>query len=449
MNPQRAFRRYMGWCPGVSAAARFVPDNDMPNRKIVASLFIGALVLSFSFLFLQFLQVAYGSLSSPYDLYNEDPHILEMNEQFYLFVVSKIRPAYPSQAQVSVIKARVDLDGHILEKIEIPSKGLSTSGGSLSYFSALLSSDGSWYFAYEDLDPSEGLKVSWSGDGYTWNNSINIDENIGKYPEPGQIQPREEWVVFRWPSLTEMKDGRVFLSFIRSSNTAQTTYYSIGKDGRWIKPIQMPTPVSNFADPFCFTLKNGSVGVLAVEALPLSDASGFITLTIMKEDGSWSSPIRLFSNGGLAPASIKGRNPIIFYSPSRDGYLLAYEYHEQDLMNIAFTTNFKQWDRTVSFFNAVRPSITEFSNGTLIMAYETRPKPFGFINMTINQGNMEWTTPMALEKIALESEQKLKEAKANIWFSSIFGITFGILSTIIALNLFGKNHLDHNKIHTL
>jgi len=447
MNPRTVFMRYMGWCPGVTAASRFVPDSDLPNRKIVASLFIGALVLSSSFLLFQILQMAYGSLSSPYTQYNLDPHIFETNGQFYLFVVSKLRPAYPSEAQTSIIKAKIDLNGHVLEKIKIPAEGFSNKGGSLSYIAALLSGDGLWYVAYEDLDPSGGMKVTWSKDGYTWNEPTTIAENIGKYPGLEQITPpREGWVIFEKPSLTEMKDGQVFLSFVRSFvsnrtqqgstsfvNTSETVYYSIGKDGTWNKPIQMPAPVSNFVDPSCFTLKNGSVGVVAVEASPLSDESGFISLTIMNEDGSWSSPTRLSSNGGLA--LIKGRNPIMFYSPSRDGYFLAYEYHEQDLVDVTFTPDFKQWERTVSFFNAFGASITEFSNRTSVMVYGT----LGYINMTVNQKDGNWITPIRLEKIALESEQEAKEARANIWFSSIFGITVGLLSTIVALNLFGRN----------
>ena len=34
MNPRTLFTKYLGWCPGVESAAKWVPDRDLSNRNL-------------------------------------------------------------------------------------------------------------------------------------------------------------------------------------------------------------------------------------------------------------------------------------------------------------------------------------------------------------------------------------------------------------------------------
>ena len=44
MNLRVLTQKYMGWCPGVKAAARFMPDKDIPEIYVIGSTFAVILV---------------------------------------------------------------------------------------------------------------------------------------------------------------------------------------------------------------------------------------------------------------------------------------------------------------------------------------------------------------------------------------------------------------------
>jgi len=45
MNLRKITLRYMGWCPGIDNAAKFIPDMDIPDVKIrkIGAILIAAL----------------------------------------------------------------------------------------------------------------------------------------------------------------------------------------------------------------------------------------------------------------------------------------------------------------------------------------------------------------------------------------------------------------------
>jgi hypothetical protein len=45
MNLRKITLKYMGWCPGIEAAARFIPDKDIPNKITVASMLLSLTIL--------------------------------------------------------------------------------------------------------------------------------------------------------------------------------------------------------------------------------------------------------------------------------------------------------------------------------------------------------------------------------------------------------------------
>lgn len=44
MNLRSLTLRYMGWCPGVEAAAHFIPDREIPNKRVKQVSIIGGLI---------------------------------------------------------------------------------------------------------------------------------------------------------------------------------------------------------------------------------------------------------------------------------------------------------------------------------------------------------------------------------------------------------------------
>jgi len=44
MNLRTVTLKYLGWCPGVEAAARFIPDREIPNRRLKQASYIGGLL---------------------------------------------------------------------------------------------------------------------------------------------------------------------------------------------------------------------------------------------------------------------------------------------------------------------------------------------------------------------------------------------------------------------
>ena len=65
MNLRRITLRYMGWCPGVDRAARFIPDNEIPFKPWILSVGVVAIIALYV--------VAQPSFYSLYPPYEEGP----------------------------------------------------------------------------------------------------------------------------------------------------------------------------------------------------------------------------------------------------------------------------------------------------------------------------------------------------------------------------------------
>ena len=63
MNPRNVFRKYLGWCPGVESASRFVPDRDVAGDTIAVFASVLMLIFAFSSLngVLRFIIIAFAA----------------------------------------------------------------------------------------------------------------------------------------------------------------------------------------------------------------------------------------------------------------------------------------------------------------------------------------------------------------------------------------------------
>ncbi len=88
MNPRMIFMRYVGWCPGISAAARFVPDREIPKRWIALSVAVPFLILMSIGYYLLSIPIPAGPLAVTIDgtVYSDDVFTANFN---YSVIVGK------------------------------------------------------------------------------------------------------------------------------------------------------------------------------------------------------------------------------------------------------------------------------------------------------------------------------------------------------------------------
>lgn len=276
-----------------------------------------------------------------------------------------------------------------------------------------------------------------------------------------------------------MGDGRLFLSFTRSVlynlstlgrydfvNRSLKAHYSImGHDGEWSPPIHIPVliPDSHISlgrygstniywktrdiaplEPSSFTLKDGKVGIVAVDMNASDWSENGIWFTAMNENGAWSPPRHIFL--------YRGRNPQMFYSPSRDGYFLIYENYETDVVEVTFTPDLETFSGTTSFqglmllgkrlpSKAIKPSMAELSDGTTVMVYESFPDLY----ITSSQNGMDWTPPKKVEGITSEHAMETAKSQQNTYISVLTGSALSFAAVVIALNIFGRGKILRNQ----
>jgi len=450
MNPRTVALKYLGWCPGAESAARFMPDQDLLTSKVAVSLLVGLLVSISGFLAVQQLQYAIGVTGEAWRVFNESPSLVADGDELHLFTRVTTEGVGPSEPIVSSFKARIDPHGNVLEKSETPGAG-----------DAVVTGDGRWVLAYV----SEGVKVVESRDGVSWNDPVTVAENVGEKAATLDefLRSKEGFTTYREPSLAVMGDGRLFLSITGMKRYNLTTldgyyyvnnslgvYYSVrGLDGVWTALRRVPGihPDSHLLDfhrgvegkirvpfplePSCFTLLDGRVGLVCVDGDAHMDNVKGIWFTVY--DGSmWTVPRYLFH--------YRGRNPEVLTSPSRAGYYLAYDDVDHDRVEATFTPDLETWGRTRSLpvLEGWRwpgdAALCELSDGTAVMVYERFPDLY----VSYNVDEAEWSEPRRVEKIV--SDEALRVARSNqvTFLSGLVGVTMGIASMVIALNLFGR-----------
>ncbi len=451
MNPRVVALRYLGWCPGAKSAAQFMPDRDLPTSKVAASLLIGLMVSFSGFLAAQQLQYAIGVKGEAWRVINESPSLVADGDSLHLFVKVTTEGVGLSEPIESSFKARIDLHGRLLERSETPGIG-----------DAVVTGDGCWVLAYI----SEGIEVVESRDGVSWGDPVTVAENVGEEVSTLDdfLRSKEGFTTYEEPSLAIMGDGRLFLSFTGMKRFNLTTldgyyhvnnslgvYYSVrGLDGRWTAPRRVPGihPDSHLLDfhrdvegkirvpfplePSSFTLLDGRVGLMCVDGDAAMDNVKGILFTVY--DGSmWSAPRYLFH--------YKGRNPAVHTSSSRAGYYLAYDDLDHDRVEVTFTPDLLEtWGRTRGLpvlEGRGRPGdavLCELADGTAVMVYERFPDLY--VSYSVDEA--EWSEPRRVERIV--SDEALKVAGFNqvTFLSGLVGVAIGIVSIVIALNLFGQ-----------
>ena len=399
----RAFTlKYMGWCPGVEAAAKFIPDRDIPPTRIALMVVLVASISVSSFLVAQRTLTAVGFPSTSFGRTgNESPKLEIVDDQIYIAVEVKTKAeSWVDYHRTSIYLAKLSLDG----KLEDETKVLDLGETLLNSMDLLVTRDGHWHLAYvyrklfyhNSTEIPSDLHVISSDDGIRWENKTVIAESIGRYTGPSMTEEaRRKIRDLDNPSLTETINGEVFLSFNIKDNKLNYTVY--GPKNGWNPPNEIPMLAeeqSSFID------REGRITVVGADINPRSPKAIIVEglpFSTMMENGSWTEPRYL----GFATAPLRGNNPKMLYSSIRDGYFLLMEDPdptEHGIQQISFTRDLEIWDRPISFQDVREFSLIELPDGTLVLVFNER----GELSISTSSDGFNWTPQREIDKIGDE-----------------------------------------------
>ena len=351
---------------------------------------------------------------------NYSPRLVVVDDQLYVAVeVQTTGRIWLDFIRSKIYLAKLSLDGSVEEKTMVFDLGRSL----LKSMDLLVASDGRWYLAFVSrlvswgTDEPSDLCVVSSDDGRRWEEPTIIAESYGRFFGPSMTEEYKRKIVeFDNPSLTEIKDGEIFLSF--NINDDIVAYSTLESDIGWSKSrkITMRTEhQSSFLD------RDGYISILGVGVLfpvPRAIIVEGIPLTKMRDDGSWTEPRYLT----YLDINIRGWFPEIFYSPHRDGYFLTIRDPNPGtsvrVQQIVFTPDFENWGRFTYISNVCvafknRLSMAELPDGTLVSVFVRRRSSYVYISTSSDGVN--WTTPVKVEQIRdTEALEMVSSRQRNI-----------------------------------
>ncbi len=405
MNLRKITLRYMGWCPGVEAASKFIPDRDIPPSRVALLVVLAAFVSVSSFIATQRVlnAVVYPSAStvsvnndSPVLAVSEDVIYIAMNVETTMKGSAGTLPKYHGS---SVYVAKLCLDGTLEDEVEVIDLG---DAYNLA-MDLLVSGDGRWLLAYEydygkRFVPSSLYVVS-SGDGRLWEEPTVVAQRVGEYYIDMTETERQRVRVPDKPSLMEAGKGEVFISFGVTDN--MICYSVLTPENGWSSPAEIPIIAD---EQSCFLDKDGRISVVGAD---IDWDFGFdqspvkaVSYTVMEKDGSWTES-RILTHQSFP---IYGQWPRMLYSERHGGYLLTMRnpWHPQEkALTVYFTPDLElgswSWNWPATFMDAWEGYLAELSDGTLVLVFSSN-----VLYLSTSGDGENWTTPIKVEQISDE-----------------------------------------------
>jgi len=438
MNIRGIMLKYLGWCPGVESAARFISNNDVPPSRI--ALFAAIIVftsLSGYFATQRALTIIGWPGAPNVQVSYKDPLLAVSDGQLYiaLRVQTELRgdlSLVPGRVDSSVYTAKVSLDG----SLEDETKVLGFVGSNVGSLDFLATRDGRWFMTYQHYKFGFGsedwsdLYVIQSTDGKEWSEPVVVAEV--KRGEGGFSQ-----------KMLEMKNGEVFLLL-------GDQYRIYDPEMGWSPPKDVPMQADELRP---FIDKEGRVAIVGVDRDPSTrealEEQG-LPLTVYTEEGDWTQPKYLTHLG----VPLRGKNPYMFYSGVKGCYYLLMEDPAHHMISDAWwfssTTDLESWSRPVPIledeaadgitYGIIDVSLTERSDGTVVLAYRgvtsdvtEYPESYrriseGLYLLTSGDG-VTWTPPSEIEKIedrdALNVNSTMQRVPASVLSS--LALTLSVL----------------------
>jgi len=437
MNLRVITLRYLGWCPGVKSAARFMPDEDIPLTRIAAFIVLLGSVAVMSYLFIQSSLAFYG-IPSPatVSVDNSEPRLMVVEDGLFLAMEVEMGDGFEMFSTRRVCLARISLDGRILDVDAI----LDLRRAFLASMDIMVSTNGKWHMVYQQYRiggsyyHDNDLKYIHSDDGVNWVKPVVLSEGGPHSSHCHDI------------SLTEVEKGEIILCYRQWNKEIEDemVYHSRYKPQEgWETPKETSFNwygVSSFLD------KDGAVAIVGVpypeESVGSIDGGTYPSglwsrtyVTKMNEEGKWVEPIELNYGGGIRAQ--------IYPSKIRDGYfILTRGVRGEDWVQLAFSDDLENWDPPITFGDAQDPTFAELPDGSLILVFERSFEPlpgesgevWTELFITTSRDGSNWSTPHKLETIVDEAGvQSILSSRRSL--ASMFA---SLMTSVLAILLLYK-----------
>jgi len=372
MNLRKITLRYMGWCPGVKSAARFIPNQNIPPSKIIlvffiiTSIMIGSYMISIQALSAQNYpsRVIAVTWNSRPVIANNGNELYALAEVETFFSTGDNLGGTPHRSKVFLIE--FSTEGEIVSSKPI----IDIDRNFLGTLDAVVTSTGEWYMVYRyygvnragGADHSD-LLLKHSVDGENWSEPIVIAENIGTYWEHMTKEQRLTVRLICEAQIIEDGEGQIHLIF---SDVEHRCYHRSKISTGWSEIKEIPFNTDN---PYLFMDKDNKIGLIGPEESPdpFEELNGILYSHLLP-DGSVEDPVLIKDQNN----ELRGYLARMAYNPKDDGYLLSYRIpSDQDPIEhvILHSTNTETWKASKGLINTWETTMDVLPDGRYVLMY--------------------------------------------------------------------------------
>ena len=430
MNLRHITMKYLGWCPGVKEAARFIHGREIPSTQVAMMLVLTSMI-SLSGYYITNMALSTVGFPSYEDMsiIYENPILAVKGNEIYLAASVRIGGTIDFHTRYTLCLAKMSLEGEVSNVVTLVDTQL------LLNYDMLVTKDGRFYIAYTQNAPpveTKKLIVLESNDGRDWDESVIVFS--------GYLDEH---------SLTETKNGRPFL-FVRASGR-EYFFSTYSGDER--------APFEEFPFDFWFTRfssatdRYGNIRIVGLNETYIQahflDYDDAYMITGLDENDEWMDP-RTLILGGIT--SVEFREPDLLYSTKRDGFYKAHvsqkrlypSMRTQYTVHIKFSRDRVDWEEVVALQPGNDPSMAELPDGTLVVAFKNAHSAQE-IHFSKSVDGVNWTAPQKVEDIPLDAILGKVVSWRRSLISSFSGASLGII-TFIALVRRTRYQSDYSSI---
>jgi len=370
MNTRKIILKYFGWCPGIDAAAKFIPNQNIRPSKLILVFFIITSIMAGSYMIsIQALSaqnypsvvIAVTRNSSPVIVIDGD-RLYALAEVETFFSTGDHLGGTPHRSKVFLIE--FSAEGEIVSSKPI----IDIDRNFLGTLDAIVTSTGEWYVVYRyygveisRTDHSD-LLLKNSVDGENWSEPIVIAENIGTYWEHMTKEQRLKVRLIKEAQIIEDGEGQIHLIF---SDAEHRCYHRSKISTGWSEIKKIPFDTDQ---PYLFMDKDNKIGLIGPEESPdlFEDLNGILYSHLLP-DGSVEDPVLIKDQNN----ALRGYLARMMYNPKDDGYLLSYRVLSTSIEDhvILHSVNMETWKIGTGLINAKETTIDVLPDGRYILMY--------------------------------------------------------------------------------